>query len=100
MPDKNERERREQLRDILRDKAEAEFNASLPMSRALFMALFDYLDTKMGVEGCDHTLRLTNHFLAETSVNNTPAVREWMADKGGYCDCEVLANVEELFEIK
>ncbi|WP_374760238.1 DUF2695 domain-containing protein [Dyadobacter pollutisoli] len=23
---------------------------------------------------------------------------QWLSDKGGYCDCEILANVEEQFE--
>ena len=97
MPDKNEKERHKQLRDMLRLKEEAEFNASLPMSKELFMELFDYLDVKMGTEGCDHTLKLTDLFLAENGVTNIATVREWLADKGGYCDCEALANVEELF---
>lgn len=55
--------------------------------------LFDYLDDRSGA-GCDHTHRVTLEFLREC---NLPAsmVIPWLEAHGGYCDCEVLANVEQ-----
>ena len=68
------------------------------MSRALFKELFGYLDERLGNEGCDDILRLTGQFLQDAGVLNIEEVLQWLRDHGGYCDCEVLANVEEQFE--
>ena len=38
------------------------------------------------------------HFLEQLDIENVNDVLEWLANKGGYCDCEILANVEEQFE--
>lgn len=73
-----------------------EFAASLPMQADLFHHLFDSLNEQLGADECDHSLRLTEEFLADTDVD-AEAVIEWLAEQGGYCDCEVLANVEEKF---
>lgn len=80
-----------------RRKQREEFEKSLPISRDLFQQLFDYLDEALE-EGCDDTLRLTETFLHTQNVKNVQEVLFWINDKGGYCDCEVLANVEEIFE--
>ncbi|ANE51819.1 DUF2695 domain-containing protein [Flavisolibacter tropicus] len=98
MPDKNEKERRKQLLNDLSKKAEEEFENSLPMSRDHFKKLFDYLDTELIDKGCDDTNCLTKSFLDKIGAANTDEILEWLADKGGYCDCEILANVEEQFE--
>jgi hypothetical protein len=82
MPGKNERETHKQLRDMLRLKEEAEFNAGLPMSRKLFMALFNYLDIELRSKTCDNSLKATDYFLAGNGVTNISAVKDWMADKG------------------
>jgi len=98
MPDKNEKERRKQILDGLRRKADEEFENGLPMSRDNFRKLFDYLDLELNDKGCDHTNTLTKAFLDRIEVDNTPNILEWLAGNGGYCDCEILANVEEQFE--
>ena len=67
------------------------------MSLKQLEALFDYLDDKLSEEGCDDTLQHTKQFAAEAQVPYK-ALKDWMATQGGYCDCEVLANVEEKVE--
>lgn len=47
MPDKNEKERRKQLQKDLHKKALMEFEESLPISRELFLDLFDVLDQEL-----------------------------------------------------
>lgn len=47
MPDKNEKERRKQIMDDLKKKADQEFESSLPIDRDNFQKLFDYLDTEL-----------------------------------------------------
>lgn len=73
------------------------FENSLPISREIFEELFDYLDEALE-EGCDDTLRLTETFLHSQSVKNVDEILHWLNDNGGYCDCEVLGNVEEIFD--
>lgn len=98
MTDKNEKEPRRKIKNELRKKAHEEFEKNLPMSRELFQSLFDYLDEKLTNSDCDNTLKMTMFFLVEKSGINTDNVIEWLQDNGGNCDCEVLANVEEMFE--
>lgn len=98
MPDKNEKERRKQIIGDLKNKADQEFEGSLPMSRDNFKKLFDHLDTQLNDKGCDDTNSLTKTFLLQSNIEKVDEVLEWLADHGGYCDCEILANVEEQFE--
>ena len=98
MPSKEEKESRKAALHALRQKAVLEFEQSLPVSRGLFKELFDFLDLELGRQGCDHSLRLTQSFFQTAGVENFSAVKNWLASRGGYCDCEVLGNVEELFD--
>jgi hypothetical protein len=68
---------------------------SIPLPHADLNALFDYLD-RDGCPPCDHSLRGTIQFLRERNLQMDPIVA-WLREHGGYCDCEVLANVEETF---
>lgn len=73
-----------------------EFVDSLPMPADLFHQLFSVLNEQLSTDECDHSLRWTEEFLADSDVD-TDAVVEWLAEQGGFCDCEVIANVEEKF---
>jgi hypothetical protein len=97
MASKSEKENRKEILRSLREKEKVDFIKSLPMDKETFNELFDYLDERLG-EGCDHTINMTLDFLKDKEVKNIDQVVEWLNDKGGYCDCEVLANVEEMFE--
>jgi transposase len=93
MPSQAEKNRRKALvNEIVQRKRQAE-EARMPLSRTDLTALFDYLDGAL-VEGCDHSLRLTRRFLGSLSISEE-AVISWLGEFGGYCDCEVLANVED-----
>ena len=98
MPDKNEIERRKQIKNELREKAKIEFENSLPISREKFAQLFDFLDEKLGEFDCDDSLKLTTEFLQKNNLVNIDEIENWLQENGGYCDCEVLNNVEEMFD--
>lgn len=98
MPDKFEKNSRKQVLSELRKKAIEEFESSLPMSRDNFIKLFDYLIDELIDLECDDSNRLTRKFLSQINIANSQAVLDWLAEKGGYCDCEILANVEEQFQ--
>ncbi len=95
MPDKKEIERRKQIARELKLKARQEFEKSLPMSHENFKNLFDYLDEQLTNNTCDDTLKLSVTFLQSLKLDNIDEITEWLGENGGYCDCEVLANVEE-----
>lgn len=80
----------------LAQKSRKEFEENLPMSRDDFKRLFDFLDEKLTDTDCDDRLTLTKSFLLNNNIPNP--VLDWLEENGGHCDCEVLMNVEELFE--
>jgi malonyl CoA-acyl carrier protein transacylase len=97
MSGQSEKEKRKEILRQLKAKEKEDFNNSLPMDKEIFQELFDQLDENLGDE-CDHSLTMTTEFLKEKRIENIDKVVEWLNDNGGYCDCEVLMNVEEKFE--
>lgn len=93
-----DKDRRKQIRNESRKKALEEFMSSLPMRIDNFKRLFDYLDNELRTLECvdDHTI--TRNYLTNIGIENTEEILVWLIDHDGYCDCEVLANVEEQFE--
>jgi hypothetical protein len=56
-------------------------------------ALFNHLDEARSA-GCDHSRRFARQFLVARSLSAS-AIVPWLGEHRGYCDCEVLANVED-----
>lgn len=98
MPDKNEKDRRKKIMEELTKNSNMEFELSLPVSREIFKKLFDYLDNELGKYECDKKLTLTRKFFSYNAIINDDEILTWLHENGGGCDCEVLANVEQLFE--
>jgi hypothetical protein len=57
-------------------------------------ALFDMLSSKLPRNGCDHTLRLVQCWLAAQKLP-FESVENRLHQNGGFCDCEALANSEQ-----
>ena len=91
----NKQEIKLKLKEWKQEK-KIEFEKSLPISRELFEQLFEYLDKRLGIEKCSHKLSLTVEFLIQNNLAQD-AVINWLQENDGYCDCEVLYNVEEKF---
>jgi hypothetical protein len=68
---------------------------SIPMPHQDLRDLFNYLDRETAPP-CDHTLRETIAFLQQRGLDVNRIV-PWLRENGGYCDCEVIYNVEEKF---
>ena len=94
MADRPDKRRRKELLDQLRAAQRAASRAALPVPDAQMQALFDMLDHELPRHGCDHTLRLTRHWLVAQNLDDESVVR-WLRDHGGFCDCEALANAEQ-----
>ena len=90
----SDRDRKGDLKRQFKEHERAEAEARLPMPKPDLEALFDRLDECLSDQACDHTLRHTEAFLAERGLDAAAAV-PWLREFGGYCDCEVLANVED-----
>jgi uncharacterized protein DUF2695 len=94
MPAKSEKARRRSIvMDVARrERTDAE--ARMPITSSQLECLFDYLDESLKKSGRDHTLRFTREFLTARELPADP-IAQWLGEYGGFCDCEVLGNVEE-----
>ena len=93
MDKQGKREMRRQWREGQRAEARAE----LPLPFDELKAMFDMLDAELPRHGCGHTRRLTQRWLEEYGHDAEP-VLAWLERRGGYCDCEILLNVEQHVE--
>ncbi len=71
--------------------------SAFPLPSEQLHELFSSLEEYMSSSGCNHTLTHTVHWLTERNLSIDTVV-PWLEDNGGYCDCEVLANVEQHVE--
>lgn len=63
--------------------------------------LFTYVSGRLGKTNCDHTMRFTELWLKETLPPDIyEAAIEEIQSMGGYCDCEVLMNCYEDYELE
>ncbi len=65
----------------------------MPMTPAQLNGLLDHVHARL--KHCDHSHRLTSEFLRAEELDAT-GVLPWLRNHGGYCDCEVLFNLEDL----
>jgi hypothetical protein len=71
----------------------ADLVAGMPLSPEQLHRLLDYVDANL--QACNHTTKLTAIFLNVEQLEKD-TVLSWLGEHGGYCDCEVLANLAEL----
>ena len=97
MPSKAEKRRRAKIVEAIAQRDTDQAIARMPISFTDLAALFDHLDEQLIEKGCDHTPRITVAFLRDKELE-VASVIPWLEEFGGYCDCEVLANVEESWQ--
>ena len=76
---------------------QAAARAALPLPDDQMKVLFEYLDIELPKHGCDDTRRITEKWLKDHNVEEKK-VLAWLDNNGGFCDCEVLANCEQVWE--
>lgn len=89
-----DKSKRKELQKKYVEEQERAFIATLPFSSSLFQSLFNYLDEVLEEHGCNETLKYTEKFLEHNGLSVEKSIN-WLRDNGGFCDCEVLANVED-----
>ncbi len=92
---KMDKEKKKMLLQQYKENQKNAFLNSLPMSVEDFKKLFDFLDESE--DDCENSFNQTLQFL-NTIECDFDAVLRWLAENGGGCDCEVLYNIEEIFE--
>lgn len=50
-----------------------------------------FIDRALDEVGCDNTLRLAGRYREDHAPDDVGLERR-LADRGGYCDCEIIAN--------
>jgi len=66
---------------------------NLPLPVEAFISLFEALSGELDQHGCDNSLCGTIAWLMDHGYD-VATVTGWLRHRGGYCDCEVLLNVE------
>jgi hypothetical protein len=88
----DEKKRRREMLHNLKAEERTRFLTSLPVSESEIKALFDYLDENL--DECDDSLLKTTEFIKERDLPEREMIA-WLNENSGFCDCEVLANVED-----
>ncbi|WP_230933917.1 DUF2695 domain-containing protein [Priestia sp. TSO9] len=75
-------------------KEQANKSHELDLSPEELDSLEAFLDEKVDIQGCDHTLIYTKEWLdTHIPVSKKSKVVKALQNQGGFCDCEVLMNV-------
>lgn len=95
-PDK---QRRRFLRDAYKNAERAARTALITIDRDQLDELLDEVDAKVIAEGCDHTSRFAEAW-AERNDIDWLELADGLEEFGGFCDCEIVMNVdpEEIFD--
>lgn len=88
-------QRKEELEKALEAAEHQKLVASIPMPHQDLRDLLDHLDRE-GAPQCDHTHRETVEFLQKRGLD-VERIVPWLREYGGYCDCEVIYNVDDKF---
>ena len=97
MPDKAEKARRKEILNANREQNRRAVRDQFPVGAPVLKRLFDHLDTRLSTAECDDPLRFAREFIADNGLSEESIVG-WLEKNGGYCDCEALANAENVVE--
>jgi len=84
------------LRKAFKEAELTEFRKSLPMNEDDFLPLFNFLDSALSENDCKNDFTLLESYCKQKELDFS-ALAQWFKGQGGYCDCEIYANVEEKF---
>jgi Protein of unknown function (DUF2695) len=95
----DDKARRKRLKDEYLRAQQAASAVRMPLGRGQLGALLTHVDAAVDADGCDHTLRATDVWAMSNDVD-LERLREGLEAYGGFCDCEVVMNVDpdEVFE--
>lgn len=91
---RTELERRRSLKRAYKNAQREVAWAALGIDRAQLDLLYAYVERRRAQHGCDNTLRFTGEWAVAHPEIDWPYLRLALAEAGGHCDCEVLANTD------
>lgn len=76
-------------------------NKKYVLSKTRATKLFHFLDKQLEEQACDNTLHFTRQWLSENVPQEKHnAILSEIEEMGGHCDCEVLMNCYEKYDIE
>jgi hypothetical protein len=99
MASDDDKARRKQMKDDYLRSKQAASAALMSLDRSQLEALLDHVDAAVEAGGCDHSRRATDAWAGANNVD-LQRLHFGLDEYGGYCDCEVLMNVDpdQVFE--
>jgi hypothetical protein len=99
MPGKEEKKRRREIVKSIWAHEHSQAEDRRPLEKRVLRELLYHLEQIVFVcfenghieVRCDHTLKHTKKYLQDAGVWQD-GLAEWLAEYGGYCDCEVAYN--------
>lgn len=95
MLSEDEKKRRRDLKQAIKNAERTQFIASLPALQEDIKDLLDYLGEIK--EPCDHTLKDAIAFIRKQNMPEEKTIA-WLNEHGAFCDCEVTFNVLDAWE--
>ncbi len=89
-----EKHRRNQIKKALKNEERLRFRNSLPAEPTVIRDFFEFLDPE---QRCDNRLTRTLQYIEQRNLPKNTFIN-WLNENGGFCDCEVLFNVEEVWD--
>lgn len=70
---------------------------AFPLADNELQRLFDHVSERLEDDPCNHTLSVTESWLADHG-HSASGTLDWLREHGGYCDCEVVGNALDHWE--
>ena len=86
-------EQKRELKRAFKEQEKATAREAMVLDEEQLNNLLDFLDERLPANGCDHSLRLSREWAASNAVDADMLALS-LEHFGGFCDCEVVANVE------
>lgn len=75
------------------------FIDSLPAQQHTISELIDHVEDELYGTTCNHSLQHAMRYMMENHLN-FGKITAWLSDNGGYCDCEVMAQIAPIWRAK
>jgi hypothetical protein len=90
---KDQKAERKRLKDEYLRAQQATSSARMPLDRAQLDSVLAHVHAAVAANGCDHTLAATDGWADEEGID-LERLHEGLESYGGFCDCEVVMNVD------
>jgi Protein of unknown function (DUF2695) len=90
---KSRTDERRELKRAFKKSERAAARELMVLDEAALRSLFGHVDAALASRGYDHSLLATREWALANSVE-PDALAASLAHFGGFCDCEVVANVQ------